>query len=188
MKKLIALLLSCALLVCLFSACGTEAPTNSTTQTEESVAEATELTPSDIETEAPVANEYINYKGLTTADYTLDDVIAAEGREPDFNFEVGDTTYYAYNNVTLEDMTFTQVQFSFTDAGNRISCTYSGDEDQTAVMDRFCDSLSGMFGSCTASETMFSWTDGLTANYVMLTALNETTVQVAFYINEGVSA
>lgn len=189
MKKLLALLLCCVLLVCLLTACIDDI-------SEPDEPEASVATPADIETEAPateLATEapeehdhvHINYKGLETAGYTLDDVIAAEGREPDFSFDVGDATYYAYNDVTLEDMTFTQVQFSFSDTGNRISCTYSGDGDQTAVMDGYREALTALFGEPTVSGSTYSWRDGHTDNYVMMTALNETTVQVAFYIVEA---
>ncbi|MBO2527674.1 MAG: hypothetical protein CW335_05805 [Clostridiales bacterium] len=187
MKKMIALLLCCALIVCLLAACGTDETVPDTTRAEESVSEVTELTPSDIETEAHEEHEHthVNYKGLVTADYTLDDVIAAEGREPDFSFDAGGTTFYAYNNVTLNDLTFTQVQFSFSETGNRISCTYSGEEDQAAVLDRFRASMTAIYGEPSASGSTSSWYDGHTSNYVMLTTLNETTVQLAFYIREG---
>ena len=191
MKKLIALLLCFALLGCLLTACidDTAEPDASDATEEVSVA-----TPSDIETDATEAateapeehdHEHINYKGLETADFTLDDVIAAEGREPDFTFEAGETTFYAYNDVALGDITFTQVQFSFSDTGNRISCTYSGDEDQATVMERYREALTAQFGEPTESNNNYNWRDGHTSNYVMMTALNETTVQVAFYIVEG---
>lgn len=185
MKKLFSLLLCCALLVCLLAACGTDETVPDTTQAEESASEVTELTPSDIETEAQDEHTHINYKGLADADFTLDDVIAIEGREPDFSFDAGDTTIFAYNDVTLEDLAFSQVQFSFSDTGNRISCTYTGEEDQTAVMDRFRASMTALYGEPGVSENMYKWHDGHTSNYLMLTALNETTVQLAFYISEG---
>lgn len=189
MKKLISLLLCCGLLICLLSACGAGEPA-SETPTE---ASATEVTPADIATEADAQTDaseehdhvHINYKGLETADYTLDDVIAAEGREPDFSFDVDDQTFYAYNNVTLNDLTFTQVQFSFSDTGNRISCTCSGDEDTAAVTEHILASLTAQFGEPSASESTYNWHDDHTSNYAILTVLNETTVQLAFYITEG---
>lgn len=186
MKKLLALLLCCILLLCLLAACGSDdadAPTE---------APATELTPADIETEALASDAategteehehtHVNYKGLQTADYTIDDVVAAEGREPDFTFEADNTTYYAYNDVTLNDLTFTQVQFSFSDTGNRISCTCSGDEDTATVTERILQSVTAQFGEPSGSGSSYSWHDGHTSNYAMLTVLNETTVQLAFY-------
>lgn len=190
MKKLIALLLSCALLVCLLAACVGD--TDPTASTEAAVSTAT---PSDIATEAAVTTEeteahehtHINYKGLETADFTLDDVTAAEGRAPDFTYEMENTpTLYIYNDVTLGDLTFTQVQFSFSDTGNRISCTYTSEEDPSAVAERYAASLTAGFGEPNMSDNLYSWYDGHTANRLTLTVLNETTVQVAFYINEGV--
>lgn len=182
MKKLLALSLCCILLVCLLTACSGDPPV----PTEE-------VTPSDIETEAPATDAepeahdhtHINYKGLETADYTLDDVVAAEGRDPDFQFDVGDQTYYAYNNVTMNDLLFSQVQFSFGDAYNRISCTCGGDEEQTVTIDRILQSMTTQFGEPAASESTYTWRDGHSSNYAMLTVLNETTVQLVFYISEG---
>lgn len=191
MKKRMALLLCCALLVCLLAACGADksAP-DASTETPVS-----ELTPADIETDAPASDGedheehdhvHINYKGLTTADYTLDDVVALEGREPDLTYDVDETTtLYIYNDITLNDLLFTQVQFSFADAYNRISCTCSGDEDTAVVMDRILQSMTTQFGEPAASETTYTWRDGHTSNYAMLTVLNETTVQLVFYLYEG---
>lgn len=188
MKKLFALLLCCAVLAGLLTGCIEDVPAPDA-PAEASVAV---VTPADVATEPAAQTDateehdhvHINYKGLVSADYTLDDVAAAEGREPDFSFDVGDQTFYAYNNVTLNDLTFTQVQFSFSETGNRISCTVSGDEDTAAVMDRIRQSMTAQFGEPSASETAYTWRDGHTANYAMLTVLNETTVQLAFYISE----
>lgn len=185
MKKLFAVLLCCALLACLLAAC-----IDDTAEPEASDATpadiATEASAADAATEAPEAHDHahINYKGLETVDFTLDDVIAVEGREPDFTFDVADTTFYAYNDVTMDDLTFSQVQFSFSDTSNRISCTCSGDEDPAAVMERIQAALTAQFGEPTVSDNLISWSDGHTSNYVMLTVLNETTVQLAYYISE----
>lgn len=188
MKKLLALLLCCVLLICLLTACidDVSEPEAAVATPADIETGATEASAAEITTEASEEHDHvhINYKGLEAADFTLDDVIAAEGREPDFSFDVGEATYYAYNDVALEDMTFTQVQFSFSDTGNRISCTYSGEEDQNTVMESYREALTALFGEPTVSGDTYSWRDGHTANYVMMTALNETTVQVAFYIVE----
>lgn len=191
MKKLIALLLCCVLPVCLLAACGTDGAETPETEANPSVA-----TPADIATEASAServseaseehdHEHINYKGLDAASYTLEDVVAAEGREPDFSFDVGETTYYAYNDVSLDELTFTQVQFSFSETGNRVSCTVSGDGGTDAALETIRAAMTAKFGEPSASENTYSWYDGHTANYAMLTVLNETTVQLAFYIREG---
>lgn len=194
MKKLIALLLCCSLCICLLAACGSDEPETDVTEAVASVA-----TPSDIETaasaseapteatEAPEEHEHahINYKGLETADFTLDDVAAVEGREPDFSFPVGDSTYYAYNDVTLGSLTFGQVQFSFTETGNHISCTCKYEGDPTAVVDEIREAMTAEFGEPTGSDNSYSWLDGHTANHLRLTVLNDDTVQLAFDILEG---
>lgn len=186
MKKLLALLLCCALLVCLLAACSGDS-------------DASAVTPSDVETEAPATetgteapateagteehdHTHVNYKGLENGDYTLDDVIAVEGREPDLTYEVDETTtLYIYNDVTLNDLFFSQVQFSFGDSYNRISCTCGGDEEQAVTVDRILQSMSQVYGEPTASGDTYRWGDGHTANYANLSVLNETTVQLAFY-------
>lgn len=185
MKKLFAILLCCVLLVGLLTACGGDTADPDTSAAAPSDG-ATEASAADPATEAPAEhNGHINYKGLETADFTLDDVIAVEGREPDFSFDAADTTFYAYNDVAMDDLTFSQVQFSFSDTGNRISCTCSGDEDTAVVMERIRDALTAQYGEPSGSDSMYSWSDGQTANYVMLTKLNETTVQLAYYIVES---
>ncbi len=192
MKKLISLLLCCALLVCLLAACGGKNPSAPDASAETS---ATVVTPADIATEPtasePVteateehANDHVpvNYKGLEAADYTLEDVIAVEGRQPDLTYELDETTtLYIYNDVTLGDLLFSQVQFSFGDAYNRISCTCGGDEEQSVTIDRILQSMTAQFGEPSESGDTYRWGDGHTANYATLTALNETTVQLAFY-------
>jgi len=176
MKKLFALLLCCALLVSLLAACIKDTPESETP-----------ATPSDIETEAPEEHdhEHINYKGLATADFTLDDVIAAEGREPDFSFEVGETTYYAYNDVALGDLTFAQVQFSFTDTGNHISCTCKYKDDPASVLDQIRTAMAAEFGEPSGGNNSYSWYDGHVDNHLRLSVLNDDTIQLAFDIAEG---
>ena len=114
---------------------------------------------------------------------------AAEGRAPDFSVEQGDTTLYIYNNVTMDDLTFTQVQFTYGETGNRISCTYTADSGLDAVMDEYREAMTTIYGAANVDSadapTFWTWRDGHTANYVMLTQINDTTVQLAFYISEG---
>lgn len=187
MKKLFALLLCCVLVVSLLAACIYDEPKSDDPKS---------ATPADIETDAPATDApteapeehdhaHINYKGLETADFTLDDVVAAEGREPDFSFEVGEMTYYAYNDVALGDLTFAQVQFSFLEAGNHISCTCKYESDPAAVMNQIRDALTAEFGEPTGSGDSYSWNDGHTANRVRLVVLNDDTIQLAFDIAEG---
>ncbi|MBQ6432035.1 MAG: hypothetical protein IJJ99_09215 [Oscillospiraceae bacterium] len=190
MKKLLSLLLCCALTVCLLAACGGDpdpAPSDGVTEitpadiaTEATpVSEASELVTEDTESHAHV---HVNYKGLETGDFTLDDVVELEGRQPDLTYDVDETTtLYIYNNVTLGDLLFTQVQFSFNDDYNRISCTCGGDEEQSVTIDRILQSMTAQFGEPTASDDTYRWGDGHNANFASLTALNETTVQLVFY-------
>ena len=179
MKKLIALLLCCAMFVCLLAACTPNTPPVVTPADATTAPPATELP-----TEATEEHEHvhINYKGLETADYTLEDVAAVEGREPDFTYDVDETTtLYIYNEVDLGDLHFTQVQFSFNDDYNRISCTCGGDEEQAVTIDRILQVMTEQFGEPTVSGDTYTWNDGHTGNFAALTALNETTVQLVFY-------
>ncbi len=192
MKKLFALLLCCALLAGLLTACiyddiEPEVSVATPSDVETEASDATEAPASDMPTEASEAHdhEHINYKGLETADFTLDDVIAAEGRDPDFCFEVGETTYYAYNDVALGDLTFGQVQYSFTETGNHISCTCKYENDPTSVLEQIRDAMTAAFGEPSGSGDSYSWNDGHTANRVRLVVLNDDTVQLAFDIAEG---
>ena len=109
---------------------------------------------------------------------------AAEGREADFSFDVGETTYYAYNNVTMDALSFTQVQYSFNEGYVRISCTYSAEADLEEIYSLWEQEMSGLYGASSAlSEdgSVIKWADH-TGNYVTLTYLNDTTVQLCFYL------
>ena len=194
MKKFFALFLCCALLAGLLAACGSGDGTAPPF-----------MSPSDIETAAPAGTEaseipaasdaadaadetqsvyddsVINYKGLSSRSVTLDDIKAAEGREPDFEFTAGDTTYYVYNNVTLDELTFSQVQFSFSDSSLRVSCTSSTQTDPSEAVSAWNTALSAIYGTPSESGGNYTWSDG-SGNYITLCAINETTAQLAFYL------
>ena len=188
MKKFLALLL-CLLLLTALAACKdsaseTDAPSDAPAATSDSSVTDTTV-PS---TEEAHKHKHVSYKGLVDASYTIDDVAAVEGREPDFSVDQSGTTIYIYNNVTLDALTFTQVQFTFSDTGNRISCTYTADSGLDAVLEEYKNAMTDLYG--TPAEGMgsypsYTWRDGHTANFVMLTQLNDTTVQLAFYLCEG---
>ncbi|MBQ3355926.1 MAG: hypothetical protein IJG45_02255 [Oscillospiraceae bacterium] len=191
MKKLFALLLCCAMLACLFTACIDDVSDLDAAKDGASVA-----TPSDAATEASSASdatdaseehehEHVNYKGLDDGAITLEDVIAAESREPDFSFEVGEETYYAYNDVTLGDLTFMQVQVSFREAGARISCKCRYADDPADVMDQIREAMTAQFGEPAASGDSYTWLDGHTPNRARLSVLNEDTVELVFELNKG---
>lgn len=187
MKKMLALLL-CLLLLTALAACKDSA----SDATPSSDAAATDATTAS-DTTAPTTEEeddhnHVNYKGLEDATYTLEEVTLAEGRAPDFSVEQNDTTIYIYNNVTLDTLTFTQVQYTFLDTGNRISCTYTADSGLGEVLESYKAVMTDLYGTPSegnGSTPTFTWRDGHTANFIMLTRLNDTTVQLAFYLNEG---
>lgn len=187
MKKLFALLLCCVLLAALFVGCGSEdsitppflTPSDLETAAPETTAAADASAAS--EEAAPVQDGGINFKGLSTGTVTLEDVKKAEGREPDLEFAVGEVPYYAYNNVTLDDMTFAQVQFSFNEGNVRISCTATAEDGLDGLIAAWNTSVSARYGAPSENNGTYHWSDG-TGNYIMLSALNETTVQLAFYL------
>ena len=198
MKKILALLL-CLLLLSALAACKrSDTPFSETSQassaTEASSTSAPSSAPETTEpstepsTEEAHDHNHINYKGLSDATYTMEDVAAAEGREPDFAVDQNGSTIYIYNNVTLDSLTFTQVQYTFLDTGNRISCTYTADSGLEEILEGYKSAMTELYGTpgeSTSANPTFTWYDGHTANRVMLTQLNDTTVQLAFYLNEG---
>ena len=180
MKKLLALLL-CLLLLTALAACKDSA-------SDAAAPDATAVPDSTVQPTEEDAHNHVSYKGLTDASYTLDDVAAAEGRTPDFSVDQDDTTIYIYNNVTLDALTFTQVQYTFSDTGNRISCTYTADSGLDEILAGYKNAMTALYGTPaegSGSYPTYTWRDGHTANFVMLTQLNDTTVQLAFYLNEG---
>lgn len=194
MKKILALLL-CLLLLSAFAACKrSDTPSSETSQASSATEASSTSAPSSApETTEPSTEEahdhnHINYKGLSDATYTMEDVAAAEGREPDFSVDQNGSTIYIYNNVTLDSLTFTQVQYTFLDTGNRISCTYTADSGLEEILEGYKSAMTELYGTpgeSTSANPTFTWYDGHTANRVMLTQLNDTTVQLAFYLNEG---
>lgn len=181
MKKLLALLLSLLLLLALVGCGEAETPTESHDHSHE-----TDPLPTD--TEAPSTenveihdHNHINYKGLNSKSYTLEDVIAAEGAEPAFSFDANGVTYHAYNNVALDELLFTQVQHSFMENYNRVSCTSAGDSDPQSTYAQWQSAMTELYGEPLTSDTgLLRWLDH-TGNYVTLSQLNEDTVQLCFY-------
>lgn len=186
MKKILALFLCVLLTVGLF-ACGSEtepeAPASDPTETTEPATSEKVETPANIETEPKEdVNDhlYINYKGLEKKSCTLEDVAQAEGREPDFDFASGDSTIYAYNNVTADGLAFTQVQITFGADNVRISCTINSENTEEALA-QCKDAITALYGTPSESAGIFTWRDQST-NFITLMTLNETTVQLAYYL------
>lgn len=192
MKKYLAGLLCIVLIFALMAGCSGEEASDP--HAGHNHGEATEsLTPSDSQeshdhgeeqttpTQESHDHNHVNYKGLSSASYTLEDVIAAEGVEPAFSFESDGVTYYAYKNVTMGELRFSQVQHSFMGEYNRVSCTISGEEEPATVLANWEEIMTELYGTPVASENdMLRWTEH-TGNFVTLTQLNEDTVQLCFY-------
>lgn len=185
MKKLIALLL-CLVMLAALSACSKEEQSETTTDPQPSQQESTQ---------AQDAHDHvhINYRGIETR-FTVEDMTALEGRECDYLYDQNGTTIYIYNEIEFDSLYFTQVQYSFTEAYDRVSCTYTADpeldaaqieQDTERVLAEYKQILTDTFGEGTESEqhsgTYFNWIDH-TNNYIILTRINETTIQVAYYI------
>ena len=177
MKRILALLLSILMLLAL-AGCGGDgaAPTEQHDHDHETQPTGTEAPTAEVHD-----HNHINFKGLNSKSYTLEDVIAAEGVEPAFSFDANNITYYVYNNVTTNDFRFTQVQHSFMGEYNRISCTSSGNQDPQSVYVEWTNAMTELYGAALVSETgMLRWEDH-TGNNVTLSILNEDTVQLCFY-------
>lgn len=185
MKKLIALLL-CLVMLAALSACSKEEQPETTADPQPSQQEPTQ---------AQEAHDHvhINYRGIETR-FTVEDMTALEGRECDYLYDQNGTTIYIYNEIEFDSLYFTQVQYSFTEAYDRVSCTYTADpeldaaqieQDTERVLAEYKQILTDTFGEGTESEqhsgTYFNWIDH-TDNYIILTRINETTIQVAYYI------
>ena len=189
MKKLLALLLCLSMMLCL-AACGQPEGEETTDTVTQSVSENVSEEEHD--------HNHIGYKGQEKI-FTPEDMVSIEGRECDFTYEQNDSTLYIYNDVTVGEMSFTQVQFTFNEDHNRISCTYTVDagteeaprseeeiaSDMAAAMSGYEQSLTALYGEGARSEQhgyeLVSWRDH-TGNYIILTQINDKTAQVAYYI------
>lgn len=199
MKKLIALLLCCVLCLSLFACtkepAETEAPTDhiheenddheaGTQPSEDLSGEEEEPTESQPAADDHSDHAHINYKGLTSGATTLADVEAAEGKAPDFSFESNGVTYYAYKDVSFNHFEFSQVQISFSEDYVRISCTYTAEEGLDEIYAQWNETMIHDFGEpsqISENENVTKWTDH-TGNHVTLSQLNETTVQLCYYL------
>lgn len=193
MKKIIALLLCCVLCLSLF-ACGETTPdeTQPTDHTHDANGNhVEEVQPSEApseESSEPADDHsdhaHVNYKGIVSGSATLQDVEAAEGKAPDFSFEAGGIVYYAYKNVTFESFQFDQVQISFHESYVRVSCTRTTEEGLADIHADWKGIMMQSFGDpsqISEHENVFKWADH-TGNYVTLTQLNDTTVQLCYYL------
>ena len=189
MKKIIALLLCCLLCLSLF-ACGEKTPDASEPDHthDENGNHIEQLPPEEVQPSESVDDHsdhaHINYKGLVSGSATLADLEAAEGKAPDFSFEAGGTTYYAYNKVTFGELSFDQVQTSFNEGYVRISCTRTTEDNLELIYTEWKTHMETTFGTpsqISEHENVLKWADH-TGNNVTLTKLNETTVQLCYYL------
>lgn len=180
MKKTFALLLCLLLALNLFACSSQDAQTEEPTTTaapvqSESVSEQSETVPEPKTT--------LDFNGLTGKGFTLADVEEAEGRSCDFSFDENGTTVYVFNDMTVDQLYFSQVQLSFGER-TRISCTLSGESVTADTLNEYAGQLTNLYGEPstddTAAPTLWSWTDAQ-GNYAMLSMINDTTMQLAYY-------
>lgn len=172
MKRLLLILLGCLLLL---AACGGK---DARQQTEKAAGASSSASSEEHD------HNHINYKGLQQSNVTQEDMQTTEGREPDFNFESNGQTIYAYNDVSMDELHFTQVQYTFGEGTCRISCTFTGASGAEEAYQSYQNAMTALYGEPSDSAAILSWHDH-TSNFIMLTKLNETTVQLAFYLNEA---
>lgn len=194
MKKLLAFVL-CLLMLFAMTACVSQKVDDTTTGADE-VTDTTENNAAQEDEHA--GHNHISYRDCATV-FTPEQLVQIEGREHDFTYEQNEATIYIYNGITVDTMEFTQAQFSFDEDHNRISCTYTADkgtedapksaEDiQKETDDRlasYIEVLTQKYGEGVSStqhgNQLTSWSDH-TGNYIIVTRINDTTIQVAFYI------
>ncbi len=213
MKKLLAIVLCLAMLFA-FAACSEEKPAEETTEApSEAHDHEHDTTAASENIEAPEGSEassdedataeahdhtHINYKGREEY-FDQNDLEEIEGRGCDFVYEQGEYNIYIYNGLTVDNMEFTQAQFTFNGTTARVSCTYSAavgneenplseEETKTVTEGKLAEykkALTAIYGEGSTGEqhgsSYVSWSDH-TGNYIILTRINETTVQVAYYI------
>ncbi|MBE6928621.1 MAG: hypothetical protein E7467_09115 [Ruminococcaceae bacterium] len=205
MKKFLAIILCFAMLSVLVACKSEEKPEiadpSESAATNESTPPTASLPSEELTSED--ANEehdhtHINYKGRVAV-FTPEDLESIEGRACDFTYEQGENTLYIYNKVSADGMDFNQVQFSFGEDHVRVSATFSADkgteeapataeqikeQTENALKD-FNSKLTAIYGEGSVGEqhgtSYTSWSDH-TGNYIILTRINETTIQVAYYI------
>ena len=196
MKKLFTLLLCLVLVLSLVACGGKDAETTSETVAPEAPSDTAEG--SESVSEEAHDHTHINFNGQVTV-FAPEALAGIVGRECDFTYDQNGSTMYIYNNVTVEGLLFTQVQFSFNEDHNRISCTYSantGDAENPRdpaeisaeiqeLLENYEKNIEAIYGEGAHSEqhgsSLVSWRDH-TGNYIILTQINDTTIQLAYYI------
>lgn len=174
MKKTLALILSIFMLAAMLVACGSETPTTDDNDNNSASDESTDN-----------STPRITYKELNDGSYTIENMQVAEGREPDATTETSDgTALYLYNNVAFESVTFTQVQYTFTEERNKIACTITAEDELDAQQETLLTLMTDLYGTPTQSQTsdgdtIYTWRDS-TQNFVTLMKVNDKTVQLAF--------
>lgn len=180
MKKTFALLLCLLLALSLFACKSQDAQTDEPTTT---AAPARSEAVSEQGETASETKATLDFNGLTGKGFTLADVEKAEGRSCDFSFDENGTTVYVFNEMTVDQLYFSQVQISFGER-TRISCTLSGESVTADTLNEYAGQLTSLYGEPstddTAAPTLLSWTD-TQGNYAMLSMINDTTMQLAYY-------
>lgn len=191
MKKIIAVLLLLAMLLTLV-ACSTEEEAESSSSTEETT--TTPVQEVDQSEDDHHDHVHISYRGVSHR-FDPEEMEKIEGKPCDYTSDANGTTLYIYNNVSFDDLYFTQIQYTFSDTTTRISCTYNvgsdlGEEERAAelaeIQSSYLAILSEVYGEGSVSEhsdgnTTVTWRDDL-ENYIYLTQINDTTLQVCFYL------
>ena len=180
MKKTFALLLCLLLALSLFACKSQDAQTEEPTTT---AAPAQSESASEQSDAAPEPKSTLDFNGLTGKGFTLADVEKAEGRSCDFSFDENGTTVYVFNEMTVDQLYFSQVQLSFGER-TRISCTLSGESVTADTLNEYAGQLTNLYGEPSTDDadapTLWSWTDAQ-GNYAMLSMINDTTMQLAYY-------
>lgn len=198
MKKMIAVLLLLTMLLTL-AACATKEKASPSKEDEKSSSSLEGTTTAPLQEVDPSedvheGHHHIAYRGVSHR-FDLEEMERIEAKPCDYSSESNGTTLYIYNNISFDGLDFTQIQYTFSDASTRVSCTHSvssdlSEEERAAELAELRQKdtaiLNGLYGEGNEAENSggiptVSWRDDI-GNYILMMQLNDTTLQVCFYL------
>lgn len=198
MKRLLAILLTLALLAAMCTACKKTDKTDDQAASESLRASGDAADPDESRADgtAPAATDgddtvYLNYNGLRYANFTQDDMIHAEGGEPDFTIDQDDGKLCGYNDREFLGISFGQVQYHFHDGRITVTGNYTsnGETDEQAL-EKIRAAMTAVYGEPSDSVAsdgnhIYTWHDS-TKNYAYCNIIVPGSLQLTFcFVEQG---